>query len=338
MKILITGGAGYVGSGCLRHMAAMGHDVLAYDNLVEGHPSAVAGNPLVEGDIADTELLTKTLKDFGAEALMHFAAATNVGISVTDPEYHWRNNVAGSLSVLNAMRAAGVKRMLFSSTSSTYGLSDQIPMSEETPQIPVNPYARSKLSVEWMIRDFAEAYGLGYTWLRYFNAAGADPSGDFGEFHDPETHIIPRILEVALGERTHFDIYGTDYATKDGTCLRDYVHIEDLAQAHRLAIEATTPETRAVYNIGSGTGHTVLEVIEACRKITGHEIPTKTAERRPGDPVALLSDPAKLTGELGWKPIYNSLEEIVETAWAWQSKYPDGYKNPDWKHDKPTQG
>lgn len=328
MKILITGGAGYVGSACLRHVADAGHEVLAYDNLVEGHPGAVGEHPLVVGDIADTETLTEALRDFGADAVMHFAAATNVGESVENPEYHYSNNVGGTLSLLNAMRAAGVKRMLFSSTSSTYGLSDRVPMDEDTPQIPINPYARSKMAVEWMIEDFANAYGFGYTLLRYFNAAGADPSGEFGEYHDPETHLIPRILEVALGQRDKVEVYGTDYPTPDGTCLRDYVHIEDLGSAHRLAIEATTPETRGVFNIGSGTGHTVNEVIAACRRVTNREIPVVNGPRRPGDPVALVCDPAKLKSELGWTPKYESIEDIIKTAWAWHARYPNGYEGP----------
>ena len=325
MKILITGGAGYVGSACLRYIAKQGHDVLAYDNLVEGHPKAVGDSPLVVGDIADTAKLTQTLQDFGADAVMHFAAATNVGESVTNPEYHYANNIGGTLSLLNAMRAAGVKRMLFSSTSSIYGLTDKVPMDEETPKQPMNPYACSKMAVEWMIHDFAHAYGLGYTLLRYFNACGADPSGEFGEYHDPETHIIPRILEVALGQRDAFEVYGTDYPTHDGTCLRDYVHIDDLAQAHLLAIEATGPETRDNFNIGSGTGYTVNEVIDACEKVTGHSIARKDGPRRPGDPVALVCDPTKLKTQLGWKPAYNSIEAIIETAWAWHRDNLEGY-------------
>lgn len=328
MKILITGGAGYVGSAALRHIAGLGHDVLAYDNLVEGHPKAVGDNPLVVGDIADTERLTETLREFEADAVMHFAAATNVGESVENPEYHYRNNVGGTLSLLCAMREAGVKRMLFSSTSSTYGLTDRVPMDEDTPQQPMNPYACSKMAVEWMIHDFAHAYGLGYTLLRYFNACGADPGGDFGEYHDPETHIIPRVLQVVLGQREVFEVYGTDYPTRDGTCLRDYVHIDDLAQAHLLAIEATLPETRDVFNIGSGTGYTVNEVIDACERVTGEKIARNNGPRRPGDPTALVCDPAKLKARLGWKPEYNSIEDIIETAWKWHSTHPDGYEGP----------
>ena len=325
MKILITGGAGYVGSACLRHLGRSGHEVLAYDNLVEGHVKAVGGYPFVKGDIADTGFLTETLKAFQADAVMHFAAATNVGESVVNPEYHWRNNVSGSLSVLNAMRATGVDRLLFSSTSSTYGLSEEVPMTEETPLQPINPYARSKLAVEWMIRDFAEAYGIGFVLLRYFNAAGADPSGEFGEYHDPETHLIPRILEAALGRREAIEIYGTDYPTPDGTCLRDYVHVDDLAQAHRLAIEAVTRQDRSVFNIGTGTGYTVREVIEACRTVTNAAIEVVEGPRRAGDPVALVCDPTKLISELGWKPSYTSLRDIVQTAWIWHARYPDGY-------------
>ena len=212
--------------------------------------------------------------------------------------------------------------------SSTYGLSAKIPMDEDTPQIPINPYAKSKLAVEWMIRDFAHAYGLGFTLLRYFNAAGADPSGEYGEFHHPETHLIPRILEVALGQRDKIEVYGTDYPTSDGTCLRDYVHIEDLGQAHRLAIEATTPNTANVFNIGTGVGHTVNEVIEACRKVTNHEIRVELGPRRAGDPVALVCDPTKLKSELGWQPQYNSIQEIIQTAWKWHAAHPNGYEGP----------
>ena len=328
MKILITGGAGYVGSAALRYVAKQGHEVLAYDNLVEGHPRAVGDNPLVAGDIADTDKLTETLKDFEADAVMHFAAATNVGESVENPEYHYRNNVGGTLSLLVAMREAGVKRMLFSSTSSTYGLTDKVPMDEDTPQQPMNPYACSKMAVEWMIHDFAHAYGFGYTLLRYFNACGADPSGEFGEYHDPETHIIPRILEVVLGMREAFEVYGTDYPTHDGTCLRDYVHIDDLAQAHLLAIEATDVNTRDAFNIGSGTGYTVKEVIEACERVTGEKIAWTEGPRRPGDPNALVCDPKKLKTQLGWAPEYNTIEGIIETAWAWHQKYPEGYPGP----------
>lgn len=330
MKILLTGGAGYVGSACLRHLARHGHEVMAYDNFAEGHPRAVDGHPLVEGDIADTDRMTATLRDFGAEAVMHFAAATSVGESVTTPEYHYANNIGGTLSLLNAMRAAGVTRMLFSSTCATYGEVAPGALSETTPQDPVSPYARTKLVVEWMIEDFARAHGLGYTLLRYFNACGAEPSGAFGEYHDPETHLIPLVLETLLGRREKLLVFGDDYPTPDGTCIRDYVHIEDLASAHRLAIEATGPETRAVYNIGTGNGQSVKEIIDACERVTGREVPHEIVARRPGDAPALVADPAKLMGELGWQPQYTDIEDTIRTAWEWHRSKPDGYETSPW--------
>lgn len=325
MRILITGGAGYVGSACLRHLAREGHEVMAFDNLVEGHPDAVDGHPLVEGDIADTEKLTATLKDFGADAVMHFAAATSVGESVHKPEYHYANNIGGTLSLLEAMRTAGVGRMLFSSTCATYGDVPPGRLSEDLPQNPVSPYARTKLAVEWMISDFAQAHGLGFTLLRYFNACGAEPSGAFGEYHDPETHLIPLVLETALGRRDKIMIFGDDYPTPDGTCIRDYVHIHDLASAHRLAIEATDESTEAVYNIGTGQGNSVWEIVAACERVTGKEIPREVVARRPGDAPALVADPSKLQSTLGWQPVYTDIARTIETAWAWHKAKPDGY-------------
>ncbi len=325
MKILITGGAGYVGSACLRHMAAAGHEVMAYDSLTMGHAPAVAGLPLVKGDIADTETLTKALKDFKADAVMHFAAATYVGESVENPNYHYGNNIEGTRSLLNAMRAADVDRMLFSSTCATYGMTDSPTMSEETPQDPFSPYARTKLAVEWMIRDFAHAYGLGFTLLRYFNAAGADPDGAHGEDHNPENHLIPLVLQTALGQRDKIMIFGEDYPTPDGTCIRDYIHTADLAQAHRLAIEATAPGTADVFNIGTGNGQSVKEIISACEKVVGHDIPQELAERRPGDPPRLVADPTKLKTKLGWEPQYTDIEETIATAWEWHRTHPNGY-------------
>jgi UDP-glucose-4-epimerase GalE len=324
MRILVTGGAGYVGSACLRHVVAQGHEAIAYDNLVEGHPAAVGDSKLVVGDIADTEKLRQTLVEFRADAVMHFAAATNVGESVTNPEYHYRNNIAGSLSLLNAMRAANVGRLLFSSTCATYGMTESATMSEDTPQAPFSPYARTKLAVEWMIRDFAHVYGFGFTLLRYFNASGGSPDGRFGEFHTPETHLIPLVLEVPLGRRKDIKIYGNDYPTPDGTCIRDYVHIDDLASAHLLAIEATTPSTAEVFNIGTGDGQSVMQIIAACEKVTGQAVPREIVARRPGDPPRLVADPEKLKSRLGWKPKY-SIEETIATAWAFHQKNPEGY-------------
>ena len=327
MKILITGGAGYVGSACLRYVASQGHDVMAFDNLAMGHRQAVGEHPLVEGDIADTELLTQTLKDFGAEAVMHFAAATYVGESVENPEYHYRNNIGGTLSLLNAMRAAGVKRMLFSSTCATYGMTESESMSETTPQDPFSPYARTKLAVEWMIRDFAEAYGFGFTLLRYFNASGGDTDGRHGEDHRPENHLIPLVLQVPLGQRDEIKVFGNDYPTPDGTCIRDYVHTRDLASAHLLAILATETDTREVFNIGTGNGQSVMEIIKACEKVTGQSIPYSVVARRPGDPPRLVAEPSKLKTQLGWEPEFSNIEDTIATAWAWHKANPNGYGN-----------
>lgn len=329
MNILVTGGAGYVGSACLRYMLARGHNAVAFDSLVQGHAAAVPGGKtggrLIVGDIADTEALVAALRKVNAEAVMHFAAATYVGESVENPEYHYRNNIGGTLSLLNAMRTVGVKRMLFSSTCATYGMTPKVPMSEDSPQDPFSPYARTKLAVEWMIRDFAHAYGLGFTLLRYFNAAGADEGAKYGEDHRPETHLIPLVLEVPLGKRQKIMVLGNDYPTPDGTCIRDYVHTEDLAQAHLLAMEATTPTTAEVFNIGTGTGSSVLEVITACEEVTGTAIPREVVGRRPGDPPALVADPSKLRNRLGWRPKYPDIRSIVASAWAWHKANPNGY-------------
>jgi len=312
MRILITGGAGYVGSACLRHLAETGHGVLAYDNLREGHRGAVAGScELVEADILDGDTLRKTMRDFGPDAVMHFAAATYVGESVEKPEYHYRNNIGGTQSVLDAMRDCDVARLVFSSTCATYGLATDEFLSEETPQVPASPYARTKLAVEWMIRDFSHAHGLGFTILRYFNASGASPDGRHGEDHRPETHLVPLVLQVALGQREELAIFGTDYPTADGTCIRDYVHTSDLASAHRLAVEATEPGRGDVFNIGTGNGASVMEIIEACRKVSGHAIPTRNEARRAGDPPRLVAVPAKIKRELGWDPQYTAIEQVV---------------------------
>lgn len=327
MKILITGGAGYVGSACLRYVAEQGHEVMAYDNLVMGHGDAVDGHPLVVGDIADTDLLTRTLREFGADAVMHFAAATYVGESVENPEYHYRNNVGGTLSLLNAMRATDVSRMLFSSTCATYGMTQSDTMSEATPQDPFSPYARTKLAVEWMIRDFAQAYGIGFTLLRYFNASGADADGRHGEDHRPENHLIPLVLEVPLGKRDEIKIFGDDYPTPDGTCIRDYVHTRDLASAHLLAIEATQEGTDEVFNIGTGNGQSVMEIIDACEAVTGQSIPRTVVERRPGDPPRLVAEASKLKTKLGWEPAYTDIEKTIATAWEWHRTHPNGYGN-----------
>ena len=325
MRLFITGGAGYVGSACLRRLLAEGHDAVAFDNLSEGHRLAVPDGRLIKGDIRDTAAVTRALVDHRAEAVMHFAAATYVGESVTNPDHHYGNNVGGTLSLLRAMREADVHRMLFSSTCATYGDNPEPPMNELAAQIPCSPYARTKLAVEWMIRDFAHAYGLGFTILRYFNASGADESGEYGENHVPETHLIPLLLQVALGQRDKLLLYGDDYPTLDGTCVRDYVHTEDLASAHLLAIAATTSTTAEVFNIGTGAGQSVRQVHAACEAVTGRHIPIEVVARRPGDAPALVAEPRKLKSQLGWRPQWPDVRGVVETAWAWHQRYPNGY-------------
>ncbi|ETN93140.1 UDP-glucose 4-epimerase [Gammaproteobacteria bacterium MOLA455] len=325
MNILLTGGAGYVGSACLRLLKDSGHRVVAFDNLVEGHADAVDGADLVIGDIRDTSLLEKTLRDHEIEAVMHFAAATNVGESVVNPAYHYDNNVGGTLSLLNAMVAAGVKKILFSSTCATYGLNPSSPMAEDAEQDPCSPYARTKLAVEWMIRDFSHTYDMGFTLLRYFNAAGASTDGRFGEYHHPETHLIPLVLQDILDGPKALKVFGNDYATEDGTCIRDYVHIEDLASAHLLAMEAIEQNTQEVYNIGTGNGQSVLDIIKACELVSGHKVKYTIVGRRPGDAPELVADPLKLQTRLGWKPRYTKIEDTVRTAWAWHKNRPNGY-------------
>ncbi len=325
MRVFVTGGAGYVGSACLRRLLVEGHDAVAFDNLSEGHRLSVPDGRLIEGDIRDTAALTRALEEHRPDAVMHFAAATYVGESVINPDHHYGNNIGGTLSLLRAMREVGVQRMLFSSTCATYGDNPEPPMNEQAAQIPCSPYARTKLAVEWMIRDFAHAYGLGFTILRYFNASGADASGEFGENHVPETHLIPLLLQVALKQRDKLLLYGDDYPTPDGTCVRDYVHTNDLASAHLLAIAATTSTTAEVFNIGTGTGQSVKQVHAACEAVTGRIIPVDVVARRPGDAPALVADPRKLTSQLGWQPQWPDIRDIVETAWAWHQRYPNGY-------------
>jgi len=327
MRIFVTGGAGYVGSACLRLLLAEGHDAIAFDNLSKGHREAVPAARLIAGDIHDTPALIRAMKDHGSEAVMHFAAATDVGESVRNPDFHYDNNIGGTLSLLRAMREAGVQRMLFSSTCATYGDNPTPPMDEQAAQIPCSPYARTKLSVEWLIRDFAHAYGLGFTLLRYFNAAGADPDGEYGEHHDPENHLIPLVLQVPLGRRDKILLFGDDYPTPDGTCIRDYVQTADLASAHLLAIAATTPRTAEVYNIGTGQGQSVKQVHAACEHVTGRSIRYEVVARRPGDAPALVADSTKLKTRLGWKPKYLDIRSIIATAWAWHQRFPNGYRD-----------
>src|SRR5262245_2489723 len=326
MRILVTGGAGYVGSHCLRRLLAAGHEAVVYDNLWQGHREAVPAGLLVEGDLNDEAKLTALLEDRKIEAVMHFAALALVGESVQKPELYYRNNVAGSFHLFEAMRQAGVWRIVFSSTTATYGTPETMPIAETTPQQPINPYGFSKLVVERMLDDYAAAYGFGCAALRYFNAAGAATDGSIGEDPAPESHLIPIVLQVALGQRPSISIFGDDYPTPDGTCIRDYVHVEDLATAHLAALERLQPGKAIKVNLGTGHGYSVREVIDACRKITGHSIPAITAARRPGDPPELIADSRLARQLLGWTPRYTTIESIVETAWRWHQAHPRGYR------------
>jgi UDP-glucose 4-epimerase len=323
MKLLVTGGAGYIGSIVARQLLAAGHQVTVFDNLQQGHRDAVPeGATLVVGDLLDPAVLGATFED-GFDGAMHFAALALVGESVSHPERYYRTNVGGTLNLLEAITAASVPRLVFSSTCAVYGQPDEVPIAETTVPMPVNAYGASKLAVDLMIRDFCRATGLGAVSLRYFNVAGA--SGGLGEHHDPETHLIPNILRAALGSASAVDIYGTDYPTPDGTAIRDYIHVEDLAAAHLLALKGTRGSEHRVFNLGNGSGFSVREVIAAAETVTGQEIRTNEAPRRPGDPPMLVAASERIRAELGWEPQKPALEEMVGDAWAFAQANPDGY-------------
>ncbi|MBX5490009.1 MAG: UDP-glucose 4-epimerase GalE [Chloroflexi bacterium] len=328
MRVLVTGGAGYVGSHTVRLLLEAGHEVTVYDNLVYGHRAAVPC-PLVVGELADRERLVATLAAGRFDAVLHFAAYAYVGESVADPAKYYHNNLADGLALLDAMRAQGVDRIVFSSTCAIYGEPTRLPITEDTLQLPANPYGETKLAFERALRWYGRAYGLRSVSLRYFNAAGAHPDGSLGEDHTPETHLIPLVLRVALGQAPHVEIYGTDYATPDGTCLRDYVHVLDLAAAHLLALDklATRGEALA-YNLGAGRGISVREVIAACERVTGRRIPVVEAARRAGDPPALYADNRRARRELGWVPRLSDLDTMVATAWEWHRRHPTGFDEP----------
>lgn len=325
MNVLVIGGAGYVGSHATRLLRQNGHTVWVYDNLSVGHRQAVPEGCLIEGDVADRPLLTSVLQEKKIDAVMHFAAFALVGESVADPALYYRNNVIAALEMLDAMRDANVSKLVFSSTTATYGAPETIPIPETTPQNPINPYGFTKLVMERAMADYAAAYGLGYAALRYFNAAGASPDGTIGEDHQPESHLIPIVLQVALGQREAISIFGEDYPTPDGTCIRDYVHVDDLGSAHLAALEKIEPGKGICVNLGTGNGYSVRQVIDACRQVTGHPIPEVVGERRPGDPPELVADSRLAKRLLGWKPQYTDITSIVETAWKWHQSHPKGY-------------
>ncbi len=321
MKILVVGGAGYIGSICAELLIDEGYEVAVFDNLTEGHRRAIDPRAkFIEGDLSEREQIGSALEMVKPDAVMHFAASALVGESMTNPSKYFRNNVANGLNLLDAMLAADVKRLVFSSTCATFGPPESIPLDETQPQHPINPYGESKLAFERILRWYGEIHGLLFVALRYFNAAGA--SEQFGEDHRVETHLIPNVLKVALGQKSHVEIYGTDYETPDGTCIRDYIHILDLSQAHILALKASKSE---FYNIGTGGGSSVREVIETCRATTGHEIPVVEKPRRAGDPPRLIAASAKIKRELGWEPRFQQLDVIVANAWKWHQKFPHGY-------------
>ena len=319
--ILITGGAGYIGSHVNKHLAGLGRETVVFDNLSAGHRDFCRWGELVQGDLADTDLLARTMREHKVTAVMHFAAHTSVAESVADPLKYYDNNLAGTLSLLAAMRAAGVGRIVFSSSASVYGAPRTEVIEEDHPLDPISPYARSKAVVEAVLADMDAAHGITSVSLRYFNAAGADPDLEVGERHDPETHLIPLVLMAALGLRPGIAVFGDDYPTGDGTCVRDYIHVTDLAQAHGLALEHLESGGRSrAYNLGNARGASVLQVIDTARRVTGRDVPVRRAGRRPGDAPVLVGGSTRIKDELGWKPELEDLERIVETAWQWHRK------------------
>jgi UDP-arabinose 4-epimerase len=324
-NILVTGGAGYIGSHACKALAKAGFTPIAYDSLVYGHREAVRWGPLIEADLADRARLAETLRHHEIAAVMHFAAFAYVGESMTKPELYFNNNVVNTIGLLDVMLAAGVRHIVFSSTCATYGTPDTVPITEETPQRPVNPYGETKLMIERALHWYGQAHGMTYAALRYFNAAGADPDGEIGEHHDPETHLIPLILDAAQGKRAEIDIFGTDYPTPDGSAVRDYIHVQDLAEAHVAAITHLTAGGASIaLNLGTGSGHSVREVIDAAERITGRRIPRRETGRRPGDPAALVADAGKARRTIGWTAKVSDLDSIIATAWRWHQRAPTG--------------
>jgi UDP-arabinose 4-epimerase len=323
MRVLVTGGAGYIGSHTAKLLERSGHEPAILDNFSEGHRWAVKWGHLAEGDLADQEFVLRTLRSLKIDAVIHFAADALVAESVANPRKYYWNNVVNSLRLLDSMAELGVRYIVFSSSCATYGVPNRVPISEGHPQSPVNPYGQTKLIIEKILRDYDPAYGLRWAALRYFNAAGADPDGEIGEDHDPETHLIPIAVQAALGRRPHVEIYGTDYPTPDGTAVRDYIHVTDLARAHLIALEYLIQGGASVaVNLGTGRGHSVREVIAAVGKLCEGRVPVREGPRRPGDPPALVADIANASKVLGWKAEYPELGSIVESAWKWHASRP----------------
>lgn len=326
VRVAVTGGAGYIGSAAVARLVARGDDVVVIDNLAKGHEQALSDDvPLERIDICDRSAVTSALLRFGPDAVLHFAALTIAPESVRNPAPYWRVNTSGTLNVLDAMRDAGVAAIIFSSTAAVYGNPAQIPISEEAPLAPINPYGASKLAAERAVSSYAEAYGLGYAALRYFNVAGA--SGAVGEDHRPETHLIPSALDAAAGWREPLSVFGTDFPTSDGTPIRDYVHVEDLIDAHLLALDRVVASGNSLgaINLGTRGGASVREVLDAVERVTGTPVPTIYAVRRPGDPAVLVANASRANEVLGWQPRRSTLDEMVSSAWAWRQRFPGGY-------------
>ncbi len=325
MRILVTGGAGYIGSHAVRLFLERGHDVWVYDNLYQGHRAAVPADRLIVADLAEGQRLDHALLTHRIEAVVHYAAFSLVGESMKNPAKYYQNNLVNTLNLLEAMRRHTIRRFVFSSTCATYGVPQTVPITEDEPQKPINPYGNSKLAVEHALSDYATAYDWGFAALRYFNAAGAHPGGTIGEDHDPESHLIPLVLQAILGQRPSIEVFGSDYPTPDGTCIRDYIHVDDLAESHLLALEKLAPGVQLKLNLGTGHGYSVREVIDTAEAVTGQLAPVKEGPRRPGDPPVLVAAAAKGQNELGWQPRYTDLRSIVETAWNWHRGHPKGY-------------
>ncbi len=325
MNVLLTGGAGFIGSHIVRALKAAGHKPVVFDNLSNGHAAAIEETELIVGDVGDGQALIETMREHEIELVIHLAAFIEAGESVVKPDKYFRNNTIIGLTLLEAMRECGVGKLVFSSTAAVYGTPETVPIKEDDRLDPINPYGASKLCVEFMLRAYAEAYNLGVVSLRYFNVAGADPAGGIGEDHAPETHLIPLVLQVPMGKRESIKIFGEDYDTPDGTCIRDYIHVCDLAEAHLLAAGAAEAGKVKVYNLGNGEGFSVKEVIDAARRVTGFDIPAIKDDRRPGDPPRLIASSQRAAAELGWQPLYRDLETIVAHAWAWHEANPNGY-------------
>jgi len=328
VAILVTGGAGYIGSHTVAALQERGEEIVVLDNLQQGHKEALLGGKLYVGDLRDGESLDKLFTENQIDAVIHFAASSLVGESMKNPAKYYHNNVYGTLCLLEKMNQYNVKKIVFSSTAATYGEPKNIPIDEYDATIPTNAYGETKLAMEGMMKWFDVAHQVKYISLRYFNAAGAHESGKIGEAHDPETHLIPIVLEAALGKRPHISVFGDDYATEDGTCIRDYIHVSDLANAHMLAVDALRGGAESsIYNLGSSTGFSVKQVIDIAREVTGREIPVVLEQRRSGDPAVLIASSQRARQELGWEPTRSNLKEIIASAWSWHLNHPNGYRN-----------